>query len=134
LKLDDILNVGLTKLLGYLPLDTIRLNNASEQQLKADAEERGLATFLFTEMECNVGSGALYVADLTLLQKFLSDSRQKSVLISNNWPTDATEFVHAVRTRLAPRGELYELVALVFNDKRPEYQYRSAIDEARSRS
>jgi len=127
--LDDIRNVGITKLIGYLPLQTIRDNQTNEHQLIAEVEERGLTTFLLSEDECHVGSGALYVADLLALQKFLNDSRQKSILKLHNWPSDASMFVHAVSTRRAPPGGLFDLVALTFCDKRPEYQYRNAMAE-----
>lgn len=65
--LDDIRLVCITKMLGYIPLATIISESVPVQQMMDEANSRGMKTFLFSQEDNNVFSGALYVADITSL-------------------------------------------------------------------
>ena len=120
--LDDLRLVGTTKLMGYLPLGTITdLCHANPQALITEAAVRGLSARMFTTGQCDIASGALYIFDAKQLDEFLSAPRNVKVLHRNKWPTEAHAFVHKVATEFAQTPELYDLVALCFNDPRAEY-------------
>ncbi len=68
-----------------------------------------------------MGSGALYVFDNENLKVFLASSQVAPILSRCNWPTEPKDFVHKVATEFGEPAELYDLIATVFNDKRPEY-------------
>lgn len=122
----DLLGVGQTKLMGYLPLETLReLCDEDPLVVREQLIERGLSTFYFDEGECNVSSGALYAYDVKHLQEFLDMPEHTAILDKYGWPRDAEGFLlHTIHT-LAPsetRPDLYDLIALAYNDKRPFYR------------
>jgi len=121
--LKDLNQVGEKKLLGYLPLGTIRdICGEDPVALQKQAEARGLKTLLLSSRECDVASGALYVYDSEKLQKFILVPQNKEILERNNWPTDVDGFVKNITCVLASDEPLYDLIALCFNDPRPCYQ------------
>jgi hypothetical protein len=64
--------VGSTKLVGYLPLYTIRdFVKLPPETIAADAIARGLVAAQFGPDTCCIKSGALYVYDREALAKFL---------------------------------------------------------------
>ena len=132
--LKDLLDVGSTKLLGYLPLETISGCGTTADAITAEVEAKGMTTFLFAKGKCNTASGALYVADLKRLQSFLHLPRQSVILQKTKWPTDAAEFIRKVATAIAEDKDLYAVIALAFNDRRPEFQQRNAIAEVEATS
>jgi hypothetical protein len=130
--LDDIQNVGITKLLGYLPLCTIIEEGVTVEQMIDEAESRGMKIFLFAQENCKVFSGALYVADIESLNIFLNQPKQRNILKRNKWPTDATAYVNMIASHFAHTPKLFELVALTFQDKRAEFQSRNAMHEVKA--
>lgn len=121
--LDDIELVGEKKLLGYLPLSTIRdICHEDPHVLQSRAEAKGLKTLLLKSGECDIASGALYVYDPVKLQEFLLIPQNKAILEQNGWPVAVDGFVNNVVRVLAKDEALYDLIALAFSDKRPCYQ------------
>ena len=121
--LNDIKLVGDKKLLGYLPLRTItEICHENPHTLQKEAELKGLKTLLLQPESCDVSSGALYVYDPLKLQIFILLPPNKAILERNGWPTDVDSFVKNVINVLADDKMLYDLVALSFSDKRPDYQ------------
>lgn len=114
--LDDIRLLGITKMLGYLPLATILSESVSVQQMMLEADSRDMKTFLFSQEDSNVFSGALYVADITSLNIFLNLPKQKNILKRNNWPLEANAFVNMVSSKFAHSEKLFELVAFTFSN------------------
>lgn len=116
--LDDLYNVGKLKMLGYLPLRTLTdICKKNVDELKQELNEKGLFVQIFRPDECNVFSGAMYVADLNQLQNFLSAHDQKKILDSENWPHDAILFINQVATVNAEHEtDLDLLIAMTFNN------------------
>ncbi len=124
--LADLLDVGKTKLMGYLPLRTLReVCESDPMQVRQQLIDQGLSTFYFDLGDCQIGSGALYACDAKRLQDFLDMPQHKAILEKYDWPQTAEGFLlHTVHT-LAPvetHPDLYDLIALAFNDKRPFYR------------
>lgn len=132
--LDDLLLVGKSKLLGYLPLSTIiDLCGKDPLNLQEELNRNGLSTRLFTHEECGVGSGALYAWDNAKLSALLSLPGNEATLLEAEWPTDPAEFVDRVANDFAEgSGPLYDLIAIAFNDPRDEYRDRWKQDSAES--
>lgn len=116
--LDDLYNVGKSKMLGYLPLRTLTdICKKNVDELKQELNEKGLFVQIFRPDECNVFSGAMYVADLNQLQNFLSAHDQKKILDSENWPHDPNLFIKQVATVNAEyETDLDLLIAMTFNN------------------
>jgi len=71
--LDDLLNVGKTKSLGYLPLSTIQqVCGASVEELIRYAESHNLGWVLLSKWRCSIASGALYFYDEPSLTAILN--------------------------------------------------------------
>ncbi|GEM_PF-5209942 len=132
-SLDDLTLVGERKLLGYLPLSTIFENcRADPHDLLKAAEAKGLKALILGKEETYIPSGALFVYDPLKLQDYLLVQQNRDILERNGWPTDAADFVKSVAAffvdparssfDLANRKTLCDLIALTFNDPRPEYQ------------
>lgn len=124
--LDDLLLVGRTKLMGYLPQNTIiNICGSDVAELKEALEQEGKTTLLLSEEQCRVASGALYAYDAFQLQKFLDQEPQKKILSAENWPSNVHEFVKRCIVETASfdtQVALYDLIALAYNDPRPFYQ------------
>lgn len=116
--LDDLYNVGKSKMLGYLPLRTLTdICEKNIDELKQELNEKGLFVNIFLPDECNIFSGAMYVADLNQLQNFLSVYEQKKILDSEDWPHDVKSFIKQVATVNAEyETDLYLLIAMTFNN------------------
>lgn len=133
--LKDITDVGLNKLVGYLPQDTIERCGSSPKILQQEALNKGLTTFLYSDKECDIFSGALYVADIEKMQMFLSLPPQKEVLKKYKIKNNASSFLQLIihtQVLSSEKSDLYDLIALVFQDKRPEYSHRDAFKEVRN--
>lgn len=121
--LNQLRRVGQEKLLGYLPLSTITdICHEDPKALQREAEGKGLKTLLLKYEECHIASGALYIYDPEKLQAFLLLPENKSILERNDWPTQVADFVVQVAQVVAEDRPLFDLIALAFNDPRPEYQ------------
>lgn len=116
--LDDLYNVGKSKMLGYLPLRTLTdICKKNIDELKQELTEKGLFVQIFLPEECNIFSGAMYVADLNQLQRFLSTHNQKNILDSEDWPDNPKLFINYVaRVNAEYETELYFLIAMTFNN------------------
>lgn len=116
--LDDLYNVGNSKMLGYLPLRTLTdICKKNLDELKQELNDKGLYVKIFLPDECDIFSGAMYVADLNQLQNFLSSHDQKKILDSEKWPHEAKLFVNKVATVNAKNEtDLSLLIAMTFNN------------------
>jgi hypothetical protein len=90
--LSSLTQVGPTKPVGYLPLDTIRgVLQMHPYALAQDAQVNGLSAAMFGPEQCCIKSGALYVFDRRSLERLLRSS--KSILSASCWPLDPDQFV-----------------------------------------
>jgi hypothetical protein len=113
-SLTDLTSVGDIKLMGYLPLETIKSRDGSVKALEEALINKGLRTFVMSEDNCPVLSGAL--------QEYLNWPEHQAILQDHNWPQNAEDFARATLLYTAPQGKLYDLIALSYFDKRPEYR------------
>lgn len=124
--LDDLLNIGEAKPLGYLPLSTLEgemqwgaANETVVETMTRTLAVRGLCVRVFAESECWVGSGALFAADLKALARLLEthcDIVQKA-----GWSIDPIAFIDQVAKVSVfeeKSPELYRVIGLAFADKR----------------
>lgn len=113
-----LLDVGPSKPLGYLCLETIREFGHDPQGLEAGFRSRGLRTILLSpspERPC----GALYVYDARALQKLID--MNVDVVRHAGWPEDAHAFATAtafVTADSRKHPKLYKLIGVAFNDPR----------------
>lgn len=113
--MDDLEMVGKGKLLGYLPLDTIRSMGVDPFVLEKRYRARGLYTKIFLDGSCHVGSGALYVANLQLLGEQIR--MHESILRRNKWPATTVGFIDYVATvNVSPLSDLYNFISEVFRE------------------
>lgn len=90
--LHSLTEVGPTKPVGYLPLDTIRnFVQQSPEAVAASANARGLMAVQFGPDTCCIKSGALYVYDRESLARLLQ-VQAREVLIAG-LPDDPDRFV-----------------------------------------
>ncbi len=114
--LTDLRDVGPSKPLGYLPVETIEARGGIVADVTTRLHERGLwARALHHGV---VVGGALYASDLGALQKLLDG--HKGVLRDVRWPLDAERFIKYVATvQVADEASaLYSLIAIAFRDDR----------------
>ncbi len=116
---EDLLDVGVSKALGYLPLSTIEEYGGDDalSSLIYGAYEAGNEAKIFDSG--TTGSGALYVWNAGMLQ-FLLD-KYRDVLTQAGVPVTVFEYVwhvehHLVDSRVHP--EAYMVVGITFNDPR----------------
>jgi hypothetical protein len=116
--LNDLLEVGPGKPLGYLPLPTIELDcGVDVQGLRDHLEYQEIDTIVVPPNTSKVPSGALYAYDQEPLQNLLDN--QKEILKKEDWPIEAHNFVKAVAHRSAcstHQPELFTLIADCFAD------------------
>ncbi len=69
----DLSNVGKKKLVGYLPIQTIEQYGGADamKNIKGWAKANHLSYRKFSERNCHIGSGAVYLWDTTKLFEFL---------------------------------------------------------------
>ncbi len=114
--LRDLTEVGPDKPVGYLPVETVMLCGRSVEDMQSELQQKGLQTLLFSERDCNVFSGALYVWDEIALQNHLDC--HGPILEAAGWPQETTEFIHRIATKYAPSATpLFDLIADAFADK-----------------
>ncbi len=113
-----LFDVGPSKPLGYLCLETIREFGHDARGLEAGFRSRGLGTLLLSpcpERPC----GALYVYDTRALQKLID--MNLDVVRRAGWPEEARAFATCTAYVTADRRknpDLYKLVGVAFNDPR----------------
>jgi hypothetical protein len=117
--LKDLLLVGPGKPMGYLPLGTIQARGRDPIELAVELKAAGLQTRIYTQNECGVASGALYVWDDRALKNLLG--RYQNVLHAVGWKDDPADFVAHVACEAVSATdfpELYALIGIAFSDPR----------------
>ena len=127
-SLTDLTSVGDIKLIGYLPLETIKSRDGSLKALEEALISKGLRTFIMSEDNCPVLSGALCAFNKVALQEYLNWPEHQAILQDHNWSQNAEDFARATLLYTAPQGKLYDLIALSYFDKRPEYRDYCAME------
>lgn len=122
MSMDDLLDVGPSKPLGYVSWDILRERGFEPRSLVGRFRRLGLGTRLIAPSEKRFPLGALYVYDEGALQSLLDEHHD--VLRAAGWPHDAATFVHwvsdvFVHADRAPR--LYRLIGRAFDDPRFAY-------------
>ena len=122
--IDDVLSVGKSKLLGYIPLENITRTRVSVQKVISELEQMvGRKTILFERNICPaLKDGALFCYDAPRLQKYLEIPENKATLARHGWPEEADMFVRHSAYVDATTDDLKELIALAYNDPRPQYR------------
>lgn len=113
--IDDLDRVGPGKPLGYLPVSTVIKLGFDVTALMLKYAGKGLRTFVVSQEDSNVSSGALYVFDREALARLLESRRQ--VLVDAGWPTDPESFVLRLKETADRKTALYDLIADAFADK-----------------
>jgi hypothetical protein len=119
--LDDLLWVGINKSVGYLPLSTlVGLCNVPVSRMMNMASSNGLKSLLFSEEECDIGSGALYVYDEAMLSSLLRE--YQTPLSYAGVPTDNCEaYIRYISNNIVFEElypEAYIAIGKTFNDPR----------------
>jgi hypothetical protein len=118
----DLVRVGPTKPVGYLPIDTLRRCGIEPWVVARDLEANGCSTAELSPVQCHIGySGALYAWHEPTLKRLL-DAHRGAL---GDWPTDPRAFVLRVAreyVREEVRPALHALIGRAFDDSR----YRSA--------
>ncbi|MDP9813940.1 hypothetical protein J2W42_006817 [Rhizobium tibeticum] len=114
--LRDLTSVGPLKIVGYLPIYTIRqFLGTSPKALATAAAARGLATALFTTRTTRIKSGALYVYDRNALERLLSNEAD-AVQVAG-LPLDADAFVaHIANVFYEAEHPAHRLIAAAFGE------------------
>lgn len=116
----DLYNVGKTKAVGYLPIKTIKIyeNDTIENVIKCC--DRANKTYkIFSEKECFILSGALFVYDTYMLKCILD--QYEYILQKENIPTTPDEYIDFIAKNIVFEHELpeiYRIICLTFNDSR----------------
>lgn len=116
--LSDLFRVGVEKPLAYLPLRTVRDICGFEPAFMQGVLERDwhLNTALYSEAECHIASGALYVWHESSLKHLLDQNT--ATLTEAGWPQEPWEFVNCISSHIAPAGtKLFDLIADAYGDK-----------------
>jgi hypothetical protein len=93
--LRDLLAVGPTKPIGYLPIKTLeQLVQLAPDAVAATAAARGLATAQFGPEACCIKSGALYVYDREALASLLQHHLDS--VLKADLPPDPDRFVACI--------------------------------------
>ncbi len=119
----DLTDVGKAKLVGYLPLHKIENVEALEARLR----QQRLMVNSFSQEECSITTGALYAYDDECLHRFLHLPENKAVLEKYDIRCTSTDFIQYIVTKRAQKLEqpdLFDLIALTFNDPGKEYDGR----------
>lgn len=115
----SLLDVGINKPVGYLPLSTIVMYGGKKARLELIdwAISNGLKYGVF--MRGHTASGALYIWDENSLNAMLN--KYKDILIEAGVPTEAEEYVRYIEhTHVSEKKypNAYTVVGKTFNDKR----------------
>jgi hypothetical protein len=121
--LGDLLNVGKTKALGYLPINYInnRYGNPDEviDNLVKYSKENDIIFKIKSESESNVSSGSIWMYNEKMLSEILE--KYKDILSKDGIPIIPDEFVEYVikhTVYLWEHPQSFVIIALTFNDKR----------------
>lgn len=119
--MSDLYNVGITKAVGYLPKDNIKIyGNDSVENVIAWCNKNNLCYRHFATYEGSTGSGgAFYVYDYIMLQNILT--KYSDILNDVSIPTEPDAYIdyiekNTVYQHLYP--DAFKVIGLTFNDKR----------------
>ncbi|MGO7117545.1 hypothetical protein [Rhizobium leguminosarum] len=114
--LRDLSGVGSSKIVGYLPIYTIRqFLGTTPKALAAAAVTRGLATAHFTTRTTGIKSGALYVYDRNALERLLN--KEADAVQAAGLPLDADAFVaHIASVFYEAEHPAQRLIAAAFGE------------------
>jgi hypothetical protein len=116
----DLYDVGTKKALGYLPVQSItKHGHDTVENVIRWAATSGRKYRLFTQAECHVESGALYVWDHIMLLFMINEN--KGILNSAGIPTEPANYVDRIARQLYPQQEypeVYRFIGRTFNDER----------------
>jgi hypothetical protein len=116
--LSSLTQVGPTKPIGYLPLQTIRdILQVEPRTIEQEAEAKGLSTALFRPGQCCIRSGALYLFDRSSLERLLRSS--SPILSANDWPEEPDSFVKRVASEWIDdqRHPVTRVIKLAFGER-----------------
>lgn len=118
---EDLLNVGKTKMVGYLPIRTMIHYGAKESigLVQHFAEQNHLDCMIVSELISNCASGALYIWHPIQLEIFLNNHIQ--TFTDAGIPTKPDKYVFYIATITVPKDlypEAYKLIGKTFNDPR----------------
>ena len=122
--LSDLLLVGKSKMLGYLPINTlVNICKTPISQMIEYAKKHDLGYVLVSDE--SIASGALYFYDKKLLPKFLI--RHKNHFSKAHVPWDnPVKFIRYIARYLVQEPIAYSLIGYAFNDDRfteePQYE------------
>jgi hypothetical protein len=108
--------VGATRIIGYLPLYTIRdFLGAEPKALAREAADRGLSAVILGEDECCIKSGALYVYESAALSKLLESYLGR--LQDAKWPMEPAAFIrHIAADWFTSDDPIMELIQAAFGE------------------
>lgn len=119
--LSHLYDVGRSKSLGYLPLSTLtEVCDTSIQTIIDYAKAKNLEHRIYTQEECDIGSGAIFVYDERMLLGILQSN--KETLAQAKIPTDnVMDYIHYINKVpvLEEKYPLaYRVIGKTFNDPR----------------
>ena len=119
----DLTDVGKSKLVGYLTVHKIE----NVEVIATKLRQQGLVVKLFSQQECGISTGAFYAFDDECLSRFLQRPENKEVLEKYDLPDTPADYVQYIATHRIQKFEkpdLFDLIALTFNDPGKEYDGR----------
>jgi len=113
--LRNLRDVGLKKLVGYLPLYAILHCLLTIEDVRDEATQRGMASSRFGPDQCRIHTGAFYVYDRASLRRLLLEYSE--IFRAKGWSTDPDAFVRVIaRKWLKPHDPLMPLILKAFGD------------------
>ncbi|KFC74788.1 hypothetical protein FG93_00967 [Bosea sp. LC85] len=125
-SLSDLERVGCGKIIGYLPLQTVRIFlGLKVKDVVHTASSRGVSAISIGPKDCCIKSGALFVYDRTQLAALLEASTM--ALEQSNFPGEPELFVRAIaRDWLEADHPVMPIIRAAFaNGHRPAVGQRS---------
>ncbi|HEV2571663.1 hypothetical protein [Methylocella sp. CPCC 101449] len=115
--LSSLTDVGPSKLIGYLPLYTIKdFLQMVPETIATSFTNQGLAAAQFGPEKCCIKSGALYIYDRTRLREFLQ--AQVNAISAAGLPLDPDQFVeHIALVWFEEDHPAHSIIAATFNRK-----------------
>lgn len=117
---NDLINVGNTKALGYLPLSTIEDFGGSIDELLNYAKFNNIKYLLLEQFECKIVSGALYFYDDKWLKNMVEQFND--ILYLANVDISSLENMVRYIAKYSVRPDIYPCAYIVigkmFNDHR----------------
>lgn len=114
--LRSLSGVGISKSVGYLPLNTVTsILGIDVEVLTREYQDKGLSVRIFSPDTCCIKSGALYVYESSDLRIILDEDRR--LLTANGWDNDPDQFVNQVaRFWVEKTNPVYPVIQRAFGD------------------